>query len=129
MQLWTLLYSCIVIAFSCYFCKILCRWDSLLRLSGFNVGLQLCHGLLPLVLKSLRRVVQRWIDKMNLILGQVASPSLWQDIPEVVILQGTWRILHSRRILHAPSIISVHDGLWSVMSLETEWRGGGSYNA
>ena len=29
------------------------------------------------------------IDMMNLIFGQVANLSLWQDIPEVMILQGT----------------------------------------
>ena len=60
------------------------------------------------------------IDMRNLIFGQVPNPSLWQDTPEEVILQGTWRILHSKRILHALSTIRVHDGFWSVISLEIE---------
>ena len=32
-------------------------------------------------------------DMINLILGQVASPRLWQDTLELVILQKTWRTL------------------------------------
>ena len=38
------------------------------------------------------------IDMMNLILEQVASPTLWQDTPEVGILHRTWKTLQSRRI-------------------------------
>ena len=61
------------------------------------------------------------IEMMNkLILGQMASPSLRQDTTEVVIVQGTWRTLHSKQILHAPNTISEHAGFWSVISLEIE---------
>ena len=49
-----------------------------------------------------------------LILRQVAWPSICQGtsrsigVPKV---QGTWRTLHPRRILHAPDTTSVHGGL------------------
>ena len=46
-----------------------------MRLSGFNVGLQLCRRLLSSGLEITPKGFPEMIDMVNLILGQVANPS------------------------------------------------------
>ena len=50
------------------------------------------------------------IDLTTLILGQVARPSFCQGTPHKYYWQGTWRTLHSCRILYTPGVLSEHGG-------------------
>ena len=69
---------------------------------SLTFGCSNASGLLPMVKDSSRRPSQFWS-----ITEEVAPLHCH---PRGIICLGTWRALHSRRILHAPSAISVHGG-------------------
>ena len=60
----------------------------------------------------------------NLILGEVVNPSFWKDIPRDGNFAGNLEDIALKMDFTCTNTISVHEGLGSVTSLETEYGEG-----
>ena len=72
-------------------------------------------GLFPMVWDSSRRMIRRHAVAFLIKILTLQLPHF--GTPRSIIWMGTWRTLHTRRILHAPDANSVHGG-FRQLSLE-----------
>ena len=74
-------------------------------LVGYDVGLELRCGLLPSICDLSQRIIRRHLITILIRGGGNGSPLCY---PQKYKLNGTWRMLHPRRILHALDAISIN---------------------